>query len=706
MTIIKTDCGLCVNSCGIDAYVENGRLIKVEGTKENVINEGELCERGKHLVEHLYSPSRLKYPMKKVNGKFERISWDQATTEIADKLLELREKYGPHTLATWTGSVGVEHFEMAAFNQRFAKAYGSINFFNPEGICFRTRILARQITFGRYPVEEPRFADCIIVWGHNANESYPPQGRIIQKRVEAGAKLIVIDPRRTTLAKEGLYYPIRPGTDAFLALAMINTIIAEDLWDKEFVEKWTYGFDKLREHVKDYTPEQAEVVTGIAASEIRRIARIFANTKPACIVEGVGALHQYANGLQTERAFCILMAITGNIDRPGGWTTCPQIRFADLRVPVQANNLGYDEYPIFHQFGKRMPPYGSASMMTETMITGKPYPIKAFFSSGSNPAVTFPDTNRFLEAMSQMELFVSIDPFMTETSQMADYALPACTSLEETGIGGFPYGISYCIPYILMRKKVIEPLYESKAIWEIWSMLGHKAGLGEYFPWKTDEEVTEHLFSTTGVTMQELEDNPAGVYFGEIEYNIYDKIGFATDSKKIELYVPRMVELGVPGLPGHVEPPQSKYADPVFHEQYPETLLTGARKEEYQGAMMRDIVALRAKIPFAEAEINPVTARKYDIMNGEMIGVQTRRGMIRIRAKVTEDIIPGVVSVPHGWSSANANLLLDSRLRDEVSGYISMRGNACRLVKLGQDGSDTAYSGLSLAKPRGKAINN
>lgn len=682
MEIIKTDCGLCINSCGVDCYVEDGKFVKVEGTKENWLNEGELCEKGKYLVDLVYSPNRVKYPLKKVDGKFQRISWDQALSEIGEKLLKLREKYGAHTLATWTGSVGVEHFEMAAFNQRFAKAFGSPNFFNPEGICFRTRILARQITFGRYPVEEPRNADCILLWGHNPEESYPPQGRIIRKRVEAGAKLIVIDPKRIPLAEVGIYQSIRPGTDGFLAMALINVIIAEGLWDKEFVEKWTSGFDKLVEHVKDFTPEKAEEVTGVPASEVRRIARTFANTERACIVEGVGHMNQYQNGLQTERAFCILMAITGNIDRPGGWVTCPQIRLADLRVQVDEKSLGHDEYPVFHQFGKRTPPYGSASMMTEAMVTEKPYPIKAFFSSGSNPAMTFPDTNLFLEAINNLELFVSIDPFMTETCQLADYVLPACTSLEETGIGGFPYAISYCKPYIMLRKKVIDPLYESKPIWQIWSELGHKVGLGEYFPWKTDEEVAEHFFSTSGVTMQQLEEHPAGLYFGEVVYNLYDQIGFSTDTKKIELYSGRMAELGFPGIPGHVEPEQSYVADPVFAEQYPEVLLTGARREEYIGAQMRDVPALRVRIPEAEAEFSPITAKKYDIMDGEMIGVQTPRGMIKIKAKVTPKIRPGVVSIPHGWAMANVNLLLDAKVRDQVSGYITMRGNGCRLVKL------------------------
>ncbi|SEM50012.1 Anaerobic selenocysteine-containing dehydrogenase [Syntrophus gentianae] len=683
MEKIQTDCALCINCCGLDCYVEDGKLVKVEGTPEHWLNKGALCAKAKFLVEGTYSPNRLKYPMKKVNGKFERVSWDQALDEIAAKLKELKEKYGAHTLATWTGSVGVEHFEMAAFNQRFAKAYGSPNFFNPEGICFRTRILARQITFGRYPVEQPRNAKLIILWGHNPDASYFVIANDIRERVRKNElELIVIDVRKIPLAKEGIYLQPRPGTDAAIALAMMNVIINEGLYDKEFVDNWCTGFDKLTEHVKKLTPEWAEEVSGVPAPEIKRIARMFANVKEASILEGVGHLNQYQNGLQNERCFNILMAITGKIDRPGGWVTCPQIRLADLRVPIEEKNLGYDEYPVFHQFNKRTPPYGSASMMTEAMITGKPYPIKAFFSSGSNPALTFPDTGRFLDGLKQLELFVSIDPYMTETSELADYALPACTFLEETGIGGFPYAISHCVPYIILRKKVIEPLYESRPIWSIWSELGRRLGYGDLFPWKTDEEVAEHMFSTSGVTYQQLVDHPEGLYFGEIEYELFKRVGFATASGKVELYSAEMERLGAPGLPSHVEPEQSYRANPEIAKKYPETLLTGARHQEFIGAQMKDVSGLMALLPEPHAMIHPVTAKKYDIIEGELMGVETPRGMIKIKANVTEDIRPGAVSIPHGWAAANVNILLDSRVRDKVSGYITMRGNACRLVKL------------------------
>jgi anaerobic selenocysteine-containing dehydrogenase len=521
------------------------------------------------------------------------------------------------------------------------------------------------------------------VWGHNPDTSYFLHGKMIRKGIkERGLKLVTIDPRRIPIAKEGIYLQPRPGTDAAIALAMMNVIIAEELWDKEFVDKWTFGFDRLVEHVKDYTPERAESISGVPASEIRRVARIFATADGACIMEGVGHMNQVTNGLQNHRAFAILQSITGNVDRPGGFVTCPQARFADLRLPIKENNLGYDEFPVFHRFLKNPPPYGSASLMTLAMKTEKPYPIKAFISSGSNPAVTFPDTKLFLEGVKNLELMVCIDPVMTETGQLSNYVLPACTFLEETGIGGFPYGISYCEPYIMLRKKCVEPLYDSKPIWWIWSALGHKMGYGEYFPWTSDEEVAEHFFSVSGVTVEQLREHPEGLFFGKKEYHIYEKIGFATGTKRIELYSPRMEELGYPGLPIHVEPQQSHVADPELAKQYPEVLLTGAREIEYIDAQMRDIPSLRVLRPHPEATINPTTAEKYNVRHGEMIGIETSRGSIKMRANVTEDILKGVVSVPHGWAEANCNILLDQTVRDPVSGYITMNGNACRIVKL------------------------
>jgi anaerobic selenocysteine-containing dehydrogenase len=182
--------------------------------------------------------------------------------------------------------------------------------------------------------------------------------------------------------------------------------------------------------------------------------------------------------------------------------------------------------------------------------------------------------------------------------------------------------------------------------------------------------------------MKDLTDHPAGVYFGKKEYRLFEKVPFATTSGKIELFSSRMVELGHSGLPVHMEPHQSAVANPEIVKEYPEILLTGNRQVEYINAQMHDVTALRARIPDAEVEVNPITAAKYGISHGELVGIETPRGSIRMKANVTQDIKPGVVSVPHGWAEANCNILLDAQLKDPVSGYITMNSNACRLVKL------------------------
>ena len=258
-------CALCYHSCGVEVTIEDGKAVKVEGQKGHPLNDGKLCPKGQAMIEHLYHPDRLKYPLKKVNGEFVRVSWEEAMSEIAEKLDKLRKEYGPAALAFFCGSIGVENLEMISLTHRFKAAFGSPNFFSVESICYRMRIRARQITFGKYPVEEMD-SKLYILWGHNPGASDFPLSLAMEENLKKGSKVIVIDPRRIPIADRAeIYTSIRPGTDGALALAMMHVIIKEDLYDKKFVEEWTYGFDKLVPHVEQYTPEWAEKITGVKA---------------------------------------------------------------------------------------------------------------------------------------------------------------------------------------------------------------------------------------------------------------------------------------------------------------------------------------------------------------------------------------------------------------------------------------------------------
>jgi anaerobic selenocysteine-containing dehydrogenase len=680
---VKTDCILCVWGCGINAYVEGGRLVRVEGMAEHPLNEGWLCPRGEALVDYVYSRDRLKYPFKKEKGGWKRISWGEALDIISEKLKQIKADYGARALAIFCGSIGVENNELAAFARRFRGAYGTPNFLSVESNCYRSRILAHQLTFGTFLVEEPEKASCVILWGHDPdNSKLPALASKLCKTLDKGLELIVINPKRTPLARRGIHIPIRPGTDCALALGMLNVIISEDIYDREFVANHTVGFDKLAEYVRQYPPEKVQQITGVPAEDVRKIARILAQAKSASIVQGICSLDQQINGLQTNRALALLQAVTGNIDVPGGWVNVPFPRLGSLHIPVEEDPIGAAEHPLFYRLWGRQSPYGQAMYLADTILTGKPYPIKALIVTGGNPALTLPDSEKTKKALQELDFLVVIDLFMTETAKMADIVLPACSFLERSGVG-YVYAVTSGLPYILLRKKVIEPLGECWPDWKFWCELGRRMGYADLFPWQTDEEVVEHWLKPTGLTIEQLtEQSPAGAFFADKKYDMAEKGEFRTPSGKIELYSETLAEHGYDPLPAHIEPTQSPISSPELAKKYPLILTTGARLLEYTHAQMRNIPRLRQQAPEPIAEVHPDTAREYGIADGDTIAVETRKGRIELKARLTEDLMLGVVSLPHGWAEANANRLTELEPRDPVTGYTQLKVLLCRIGKL------------------------
>ena len=595
MAVVNSSCMLCVWDCGIKAHVEDGKLIKTEGLPEHPVSNGYVCPRGENLPAYVYSDSRLLYPYRRKNNSLERITWDQAFDICAENLTKVKEKYGAKSLAIFCGSVGVENIEVAAFAQRFKSAYNTPNLLSVENICYRLRILARQLTFGRYVGEDYRQAECMILWGHNPDGSRRMLADLIREKVaNEKFELIVIDPKRTELAKLGLHLQIRPGTDAALALAMLNVIINEDRCDKEFVENYTKGFPELKEHIQQYTPEWAADITGIPKEDIKVVARIFAQSKAPCILQGINTLDQHRNGFQNSRLLALLQIIVGAIDKPGTWVTIPFLRMADLRLPMEEKPIGADEYPIFHSVWGRVSPYGIATLFPKAVLEGIPYPMKASIVTAANPLVTYPDSGLYRKAFEALDFRVSIDPFINETAELSDVLLPACTFLEKDSLG-YVYGVVNCEPYAMLRKKVIEPLGESRPDWWIWTELAKRMGLGEYFTWTSDEEVFDFLLEPSGIK-EELK-NKLGVYFAEKGYYQYKTKPFPTPSKKIEIYSDTLKEYGYDPLPGYVEPAQSPISTPELYKEYPIILISGARQEEYAHSQQRNIPALRALNP-------------------------------------------------------------------------------------------------------------
>jgi len=676
--VLFTDCTLCYHSCGAKVTVENGRALKVEGLESHPLNKGKLCPKGEAALDNIYHPNRLKYPMKRVEGGWKRVTWDQALTEIAAKLLGLKKEFGPSVLGVFSGSIGVESLEMVGLTQRFKAAFGSPNFFSVESICYRMRIRTRQITFGKYPTEELD-SNLYILWGHNPDESDFPLRLAIEQNLKKGARIVVIDPKKIPLADHAeMFLRIRPGTDGAMALAMVNVIINEKLHDEGFINKYTNGFDKLVPHIQKYTPEWAEKITWVPAQDIRELARLFAKTKGAGIYQGTNTQDQTANGTQNSRVFSILQVITGNINIPGGWVISPRLKLGNVGMEVEGEPLGADQYPLFYDVWGRKSPYGVVTCVPESV----PEKIKAFFVIGGNPGLSMPDSNAFKSAFRRLELLVVHDLFMTETGELAHYVLPACSHLEKWGVA-YTYNVCHCLPYLMLRKKAIEPFHESWSEWRLFTELAKKLGMGDQFPWKSEEELVAFELEPTGLTFKQLlEEKPEGAFYQEKEYGMKGA-KFTTPTKKIEIYSDALQQVGFDPLPTYLEPRKSPFNTPELLKKYPLIFSTGNRNLFYTHGQFREIESLREKNPDPRAEIGPETALQYDIQGGDRIVIETNRGAVRMKARVDERVTEGVVLVPHGWpGEANANLLTDALCREPIMGYPDMKSLLCAIRKI------------------------
>lgn len=675
---IITDCTLCYHSCGCRVTVEDGIATKIRGLESHPLNQGRLCPKGANALATIYHQDRLRRPLKRVGGSFVEIPWDQALDEIAEKLLALKREFGAEALGVFSGSIGVENLEMAGLAQRFKAAFGSPNFFSVESVCYRMRIRTRQMTFGRYHVEEMN-SNLYILWGHNPDQSDFPLRFALKKNLDRGARLVVIDPKRIPLADRAeMYLPIRPGTDGALALAMIHVIINENLYDRDFVERYAFGFDRLVPHVQQHTPEWAEDITWIPAEDIRKIARLFAKTKGASIFQGTCTQDQTANGTQNNRAFSILQTITGNINVPGGWVLSPSPRLASVGMDGEGEPLGANEYPLFVELWGKKTPYGIVTVVPENI----PQKLKAFLVIGGNPLVSMPDTNAFREAFRKLDLLVVHDLFMTDTAKEAHYVLPACSHLEKWGVA-YNYNVCHCLPYLMLRKKCIEPLQESFSEWRLFTELGKRMGMEDYFPWKTEEEMVAFELAPGRFSFDYLlNEKPEGVFYAEKKYEQKEEL-FRTPSGKIEIYSEALEKAGFDGLPTFVGPEKGPgRGDNEFLERYPLILSTGSRRIYYTHSQHRNVEALRKLYPEPIVEISPDTAKRFGIESNDIVIIKTNRGQVKMKTAVDESVADGVVLAPHGWpGAANANLLTDVQCREPIMGYPDLKSLRCSIEK-------------------------
>jgi anaerobic selenocysteine-containing dehydrogenase len=708
--IVRTVCQGCHCECGVLAKVKDGTVVEVNGDPEHPMNKGFVCVKGRAQPEVTHHPDRLKYPLRRVGGrgegKWERVSWDEALHAIATKLTEIKEKYGSESIAAIHGTG-----PRASLNSTLLPfALNDPNRISVDlHICYAPSLVAEGVTVGHsITMEEgPDYqnANCILVWGGNPLISHPPRGmEIIEAKRKRKVKLIVIDPRQTYLASQADWWlQIRPGTDVALALGMLNVIIDKGLYDKEFVDKWCYGFDKLREHVKEFTPEKVSEITWIPADKIREASETYATTKPATLHHRV-AIEQNVNSTQTDRALIILVALTGNIDVKGGNLLPTHIegyipsialsgagRWLRPSREIEEKRIGSKEFPLISGPEARLP-FVTSFFAVDAMLTGKPYPIKALYCAGANPVINVQNSKKVWDALKRLELLLVIDFFMTPTAELADYVLPATTWLEREECCDIPY-----MNYISARQKAIEPLYEC------WDDLKIVIELVKRIPWANKKllswndvnECYNWMVRGMGLTFDEFKRK--GYIVTPIKYKKYEEKGFDTPSGKVELYSTIFHKFGYNPLPIFKEPPESPVSTPELMKDYPLILITGGRCMEYFHSEGRQITQLRKIVPDPEVEIHPDTAKEANIKDGEWIWIETpqvKGERIKFKVKLTPQIHPRIVHAPHGWwfpekpgpehgcFDSNINVIMSADPpREEICGSVPTRGTLCKIYK-------------------------
>lgn len=700
--VVRSTCRMCHGVCGVLVHVKGGRVVEVTGDPECPTSLGYICPKGRASVELLYHPDRLKYPLKRTGergeNKWQRITWDEALDTVAERLLKYKQEFGAESVATIIGT-GRPQLPMY---MRFSNCFGTPNHLSIINNCYFPRIVASRMTSGKFHICDYYgfggvYPKLILNWGCNIVGSGAADGMCgyqETRTLKNGAKLIVIDPRKTSLAaRADRWLQIRPGTDDALALGMLNIIIKENLYDKEFVEKWTIGFDEFAERVSEYTPEKVSEITWIPAESIKAAARLYATTKPACIQWGNGLDHNI-NTFQTVRAVHCLSAITGNLDVPGGDVSlvtpdgmisfavhCNQTPTMRERITpeIKAKMLGGGKYKVLD----------SAVIhprhLLDAIMSDKPYPIRALFVMGSNTLLNQTDPVRTAKAFKKVEFTVVAELFMTPTAQLADILLPASSWLENDEVADTHMG------WIALIRQKVAQIGECRDDKQMLFDLAHRMGMSEDMPWKNVIEFCDWILKGTGITFEEFKKQ--GIITAEMRYKKYEQDGFNTPSGKVELKCSTLESMGYDPLPYYVEPPESPYSTPNLFKEYPLIITTGSRIQGYFCSEGRQIESLRKLNPDPLMEIHPDTADKLGIQDGDWVWIESQRGRIKQRAQITEGIHPEVVHAQHGWwfpekeppeygfTESNVNVLAADMPCDPHTGSESLRAFLGRVYK-------------------------
>ena len=659
-------CRMCDNRCGINVYVENGRIVEITGLKEHKWNHGRLCVKGRLGVDQVNAPDRILKPLKRVGSKWVEIDLDQAYDEIAKKIKMIQATWGDRAMGVWKGeALGFLTQEQLA--RRFIHAIGSPNYFSNDSQCFVSRWIGYALVTGDWATQDFINSDCAVIWGSNPPYSQPNLTQSILEGRKNGGKLIVIDIRLSAIARQAdEFIQILPGTDGALALGIARQLIEDNTICHTFIEKYTLGYKAYARYTKEFTPERVEKETGIPAETVVQLARLIGSCRPRVSIYAGNGLEHHENGINNIRAIACLDGLLGNLDEVGGNFTAerPNLRNIDLYEEKPLRHLGpigADKFPVLYDFRQEC---HTMSVM-DTILSETPYPLKGMILGGANPALTNPNTNKVIRALKSLDLFVVREIFMTETAELADYVLPGATYLEQSELHVHP------IHQIIGISPEIVTFPDCDNEYIFWKKLASRLGVEDYFPWEDKDALNKWILKDTGITVEKLFNHPEGYEFKPRRFHKYREKELPTPSGKFEFVSSYLKEYGYPYLPEYIPPTYMSEPDP----NYPYILVTGARKVFYTHGRNRNFKRCRTAIPGPDIEIHPIDAEKLEVKTGDVVTVTSTVGSMDIPVKVvhSSNILPGVTQITHGWKESNVNLITHDDRNDPISGFPLMK---------------------------------
>ena len=665
----------CPDTCAMLVTVENGRAVRVAGDPDHPVTQGFLCAKVNRYIERTYHEDRLTSPMRRVgakgSGQFEPISWPDALDEIAARLGAIAgSELGPQAILpySYAGTMGL--VQGSSMDHRFFHLLGASRL--DRTICSMAGTIGMRMTVGANvgaDGEGVPDSDLVLLWGTNTLTANPHLWPFILKARERGAPIICIDPIRTRTAQQcDEWLPIRPGSDAALALGMMHVIFAKGLEDTDYLERYTLGHEDMRKRAAEWTPARTAEVTGLDAATIISLAERFGRAKAAFIRVNYG-LQRHAGGGMAVRTIACLPAVAGHWRRAGGGVQLStSANFAFNRAALERPDIGPPARTI------NMIRLGDALTLPDAGVGGPP--VRAMIVYNSNPAAVAPDRNAVLRGLAREDLFtVVIEHFQTDTADWADIVLPATTQLEHWDIH-FAYGHHY----VSLNRPAIAPIGEAKPNSEIFRLIAERMGMSD--PLLRDDDLTliRQALATESPKLQDVTLDRL-LEHGWVRLNVptpflpYAEGRFSTPSGKCEFYSSRLEEMGLDPLPTYIAPYESEEREPALFARYPLTLISSPA-HTFLNTTFVNVTSLRRQAHEPEVLLHPADAERRGIAVGAMVSVRNDRGAFLAKARVEPGIREGVAWAPSIWwgklagDGANVNQTTSQRLTDMGNGPV------------------------------------